>query len=280
MRPWLSTLLVLTLVACDAPTPPKTPSETPRVVTLSPHLTEYMYWLGLEKHLVATVAYSDYPEPAARLPRVGDAFNINYEALLAAKPTLVLAWQGGTNQIVINRVRQLGIHVQVIPASQLSDITKQAQIINQSLGYPEQRVAKQLSEIKQVLAAATKEEAQATSATTKKVFVQFGASPGYTVGSGDMINGVLQHCGASNAFADVKRAAFKVSEEALASRKIDVVLLTSEDESVIAAATKHWSRLRQHHATPINIITTNPDWISRPGPRMIKAVQDICRKLR
>ena len=52
-------------------------SAATRVVTLSPHLAELAYAAGAGESLVGVSSYTDYPEAAAALPRVGDAFLVD-----------------------------------------------------------------------------------------------------------------------------------------------------------------------------------------------------------
>ena len=54
-----------------------------RLVTLAPHLAELVYTAGAGDTLLATVEYSDYPAEAAALPRIGDAFRIDAERIMA-----------------------------------------------------------------------------------------------------------------------------------------------------------------------------------------------------
>ena len=97
---WVVMLVSLLLVAgCDRP--PQKPAttqgagspgdpDTPqtRIVTLAPALTQMLVDLG-QTHLLVGVARNDNAAPAG-LPTVGDTFDINTEALLSVKPTLVL----------------------------------------------------------------------------------------------------------------------------------------------------------------------------------------------
>ena len=50
------------------------------------------------------MAWSDYPEQVRALPQVGDAFAVNVEQVVALRPDLVLAWDGGTPREVIERL--------------------------------------------------------------------------------------------------------------------------------------------------------------------------------
>ncbi|MBL8485399.1 MAG: hypothetical protein JNJ60_24595, partial [Rhodocyclaceae bacterium] len=42
-----------------------------RIVTLAPHATEMLFTVGAGAQIVGTVEYSDYPDAALKIPRVG-----------------------------------------------------------------------------------------------------------------------------------------------------------------------------------------------------------------
>ncbi|MFQ3172093.1 MAG: iron complex transport system substrate-binding protein, partial [Oleispira sp.] len=42
-----------------------------RIVSLMPHATELLFEVGAGEHIVGAVQYSDYPEAAKNIPRVG-----------------------------------------------------------------------------------------------------------------------------------------------------------------------------------------------------------------
>ena len=44
---------------------------TRRIISLAPHVTEMLFSAGAGDQLVGVVSYSDYPEQAKTLPRVG-----------------------------------------------------------------------------------------------------------------------------------------------------------------------------------------------------------------
>ncbi|MEJ2139345.1 MAG: ABC transporter substrate-binding protein [Gammaproteobacteria bacterium] len=82
-----------------------------RIVSLAPHLTELAYAAGAGDKLVGTVEYSDFPLEAGRLPRIGDAFRIDYEQVALLEPDLVLAWGSGTPAEIIAKLTALGYRV-------------------------------------------------------------------------------------------------------------------------------------------------------------------------
>ena len=73
---------------------------------------------------MGTVEYSDFPEAARRLPRVGDAFQLDRERILSLQPDMLLAWDGGTPVMVIERLRSDGFPVEVIGGATLDSIAR------------------------------------------------------------------------------------------------------------------------------------------------------------
>ena len=61
-----------------------------RIVSLAPHLTELAFAAGAGDRIVATVEYSDHPDAARNIPRIGDAFRVDLERLVALRPDAVL----------------------------------------------------------------------------------------------------------------------------------------------------------------------------------------------
>ena len=57
--------------------------RAPRLLSLAPGLTEIAFAAGAGSRLVGTVEFSDYPEAAKQVPRVGDAWRVDLERVLA-----------------------------------------------------------------------------------------------------------------------------------------------------------------------------------------------------
>src|SRR5690625_2785299 len=71
---------VLALLVCS---PVAAGDGQMRTVTLAPHLTELVYEIGAQEHLVGVVEWSNWPEEAKALPRIGSAFRFDMEAILS-----------------------------------------------------------------------------------------------------------------------------------------------------------------------------------------------------
>src|SRR5580692_10444790 len=68
----------------------------PRIVSLSPHITELLFAAGAGERIVGVDDASDYPAAVAGIARVGEPSALDVEALLKLKPTLVVLWDSGT----------------------------------------------------------------------------------------------------------------------------------------------------------------------------------------
>lgn len=62
----------------------------PRIVSLIPSATEILFGLGMGGHVVGATRYCDQPEQARAIPRVGGILDVSTEAVLAARPDLVI----------------------------------------------------------------------------------------------------------------------------------------------------------------------------------------------
>jgi len=94
----------------------------PRIVSLAPHLTELVYAAGAGELLVGVVEYSDYPAEARSLPRIGDAWRVDMERLLALKPDMILTWASGTPDEVVERLDALKLAHREIATFRLADV--------------------------------------------------------------------------------------------------------------------------------------------------------------
>ena len=82
-----------------------------RIVSLAPHLTELLFVAGAGDRIVGTVEFSDYPEAAKSIPRVGSSTLLDVERIVALKPDLVVVWRSGTAPARIDALRALGFAI-------------------------------------------------------------------------------------------------------------------------------------------------------------------------
>lgn len=68
-----------------------TPAAPPRrIISCAPNLTEMLFGLGAGDRLIGVTRYCQFPPEARSLPPLGDLFNPNLEAMVAAQPDLIV----------------------------------------------------------------------------------------------------------------------------------------------------------------------------------------------
>ena len=237
-----------------------------RVISLAPHITELIYSLGAEKQIVGTVKYSDYPPKASTLPRIGDAFSLNIESVLALKPDLIIAWHTGGNNRPIERLRSLGLPVYTNEAKSLAGIGEAIIDIAALLGKNERGFALQQEFVTAL------ENSRVVKKSSPVIFFQISDQELYTVSSEHLIGQAINHCGGKNLFSDISPNVSQVNQEMILANQPDVIVVTQRPGSE-SAWVKTW---RGFTGTQYQVNTIDPDLISRPSLRMLDGIKAIC----
>ena len=244
-----------------------------RVVTLAPHLAELVCAAGGCARLVGVSARSDYPPDVRARPQIGDAFAVNLEAVLALKPDLVLAWDGGTPVERIERLRRLGFRVEPLRVEHLDDIGPTIERLGRLLGTETAAVAA-AGEYRERLAAL---RAQHRGDAPIRVVYQIETAPAYTINGASPISEAMAVCGGVNVFAALPQLAASVSAEAMLAAAPEVVLYGGEDNA--AAMRAYWQRLPGTPAARAgNLYAVNADLLGRATPRLLDGIEEVCRR--
>ncbi len=108
------------------------------LVTLAPNLTEIVFALGAGDRLVGVSEFSDYPEAARALPRVG-GLEVDAEKVAALSPDLVLAVAEGNARGAVRALEAAGLPVAVAPSGSLDAVLDAIRLVGQRLGRREPR---------------------------------------------------------------------------------------------------------------------------------------------
>jgi iron complex transport system substrate-binding protein len=243
-----------------------------RIVTLAPHLAELVHAAGAGEKLVGTVAWSNYPPAVADLPRVGDAFRVDLEALAALGPDLVLAWKGGNPDHMLEQLRQHRYRVVPLAPETLDDIGAQIEAIGRLAGTagPADHAADTYRAALAALRAAH------AGKPALRVFYQVSWRPLYTVGGRQLISEVIATCGGRNVFAELRELAPAVGMEAVIERDPEVILTTT----VQAAELEEWHRWKEVAAVARGQLhAVDGDLVVRASPRVLDGIREVCAAL-
>ena len=268
--------VALALAACALWTPQAAAADDPeiRLVTLAPHLTELVYAAGAAERLVGVVEWSDYPQDARELPRIGDAFRFDLEAVLRLEATHALVWQGGTPAAAIERLESLGIAVKRVETRGLEDIGTAIEAIGEWLGRAD-GAGQAAGEYRKRLARMRESAQPGAAGIPATVFYQVSERPLYTLGGRHVINEVFALCGARNLFGHLDTEATVVALEAI---------LVADPDAIVAgrdtAAGDPFRRWRRHDGLRAvrceHLLTVDPELLVRPTPRILDGAKRLC----
>jgi iron complex transport system substrate-binding protein len=244
-----------------------------RVVTLAPHLAELVCAAGGCARLVAVSAYSDFPIALKQRPQVGDGWQVNLEAVLAQRPDLILAWDGGTPAATIERLKALGLRVEALPISTLDGVADALVTVGGLLGTETEAMAAAAAYRARL---AAQRAAQRGAAPLRAVY-QIETAPAYTVNGRSPISEAMAVCGGVNVFADLPTLAAPVGAEAMLVAAPDVVLYGGEENA--AAIRGYWARLKSVPAVRLGALyPIDADRLARAGPRLLDGVDEVCAR--
>lgn len=138
--------------ACSSTNTESTDGE--RIVTMTAGLTEAVFALGFGDQVVARDLGSTLAD-AADLPIVTTTHDVNAEALLAVRPTLVLVDEDTGPEAALDQVRATGVRIETVEnATRVEQIVPRLERVAEILGAPERatRLAERIeSELADVL---------------------------------------------------------------------------------------------------------------------------------
>ncbi len=251
------------------------PAPATRIVTLSPSVVEVTYAAGAGDRIVGTVEYSDFPPPAQQIPRVGGHSKINLEAVVAAKPDLVIAWESGNSPSAIEKIRQLGIPVYMSQPHKMTDIPGEIERIG-VLTATESVARKSANDFRkryQALAAKYSNGAPVT------VFYQVWQNPLITIGGQQIMSDAITLCRGENIFASLKPLAPRVSFEAVIAANPEAIITSgmADQTPELLDAWKKWPDLTATRRN--NFFFIQSDLMNRSGPRILDGTQRLCEVL-
>lgn len=246
-----------------------------RIVSLAPHLTENLYAAGAGDRLVAAVDYSDYPAAAKLLPRVGSYAQLDLEAIVAARPDLVVAWPEGNGPTVLARLTALGLPVYRSAPRRLEDIADGIARLGQLAG-SEAAAHRAAAEFRYGLAALRRRHADRPPV---RLFYQVWNPPLLTVGDNHIIGDVIRLCGGRNVFATLTAPAPTVGIEAVLAAAPEAIVASGmgRDTPVGLDSWRAWPTLAAVAAG--NLYFVEADYLQRPTPRILLGAARLCAHL-
>ena len=243
-----------------------------RIVSLAPYLTELLYAAGAGDTVVGTSEFSDYPEAARDIPRIGGGAGLDIEAIIALQPDLVVAWQSGNPDGQLERLQALGITLFLSEPRQLLDVPGTLVRLGKLAG--SEPVAQATA---RAFDARYRELQQRYSGRpTVAVFYQVWRQPLMTVNGEHLISDVIRLCGGRNVFSDLPVLAPQIDVEAVLAANPAVIIAGTGGTSETAELQDwmHWPMLTA--VARGHLYGVQRELLVRHSPRILDGAEQVC----
>ena len=254
-------------VADDLGRSVKLPERIDRIVSLAPSVTEMIFAAGAGDRLVGVTSYCDYPDAAKRIEKVGDTQTPNIERIISLKPDVVFVSTASQLETFFRTLEQQDIAVYVTDPRGIGGITENLRTFGKLFG---------TSNIADDLANKLEHRTRAiadreTGDQRPTVFLQISNEPLFTIGKDAFMAEVIERAGGNLVTRDVPTAFPKLSKETASAMNPEVIILSfSEDNREPNAVFRNSPAVKNGR-----VFRINPDIISRPGPRLVDALERI-----
>lgn len=248
-----------------------------RIVSLAPAVTEILYAIGAGPQVVGRTEYDNYPPEVASLPSVGGftADSISVETILALEPDLVL---GGDRQQeeIASALEGSGIPVYVTAPETLAEIEASILTLGEITGNEEGAEAV-VGEMQSRMAAVAEKVEAIPTEERLTVFYEVWHEPLMTASNATYIGELVEQAGGSNIFGGLEESYPTVSAEQIITLNPQAIAGPSSHGDQLTAeaiaARPGWENLAAVQNGAIYILDGDP--ISRPGPRVVEALEQL-----
>lgn len=252
-----------------------------RIVSMAPSNTEILFAIGAGDQVIGRDQLSDYPEEAKNITDIGSTFEaLNTELIVSLEPDLVLSAEINTAEQV-NQLEDLGLTVYYLknPLT-LEEMYSNVEIVAQLTGHADE-AATLIESLKARVAAVDQKIAPISSRPS--VFYELDATDPakpFTAGKGTFITQLIDRAGGYNIASELEGYPQMSLEQVVAADPAFIILGDARygvtPESI--AQRPGWENLSAVKSG--KVLPFNDDLVSRPGPRLVDALEELAKLLR
>src|SRR5688500_5903427 len=200
-----------------------------RIVSLNPATTEIAFAIGAGDRLVGRTHWELYPPEAKNVPDLGSGIRPNVEAVLGARPDLVLLYASIDNRPAATRLRAAGVNTLSLKIDRIADFHRAARLIGLLFGdsasgaLVSDSVARTLARVQRATASLPK----------PTVFWHIWDAPLITIARGSYMNELIEIAGATNVYGEMAAASPTVGIEDVLQRNPRYIITGPEGAAKI-----------------------------------------------
>lgn len=254
-----------------------------RAISLAPDLTEMIFAVGAGDRLVGVTTYCNYPEVASSIEKIGDTQTPNLERIIALRPDVVFVSTASQLEGFTKTLEEQRISVFVLNTKSLDDVWGKNNVLEnlRTLGsiFGTERHADELIDQlnKRIRAVDDRmnECRESVACGSLKVFVQISNEPLFTIGRESFLTQLIIRAGGISVTEKVPSAYPKLSKETALALQPEVIILSDSSDNMEPNEVFNNSLAVRNG----RVYKINADIISRPGPRLVDAYEQIAKDL-
>ncbi|MDA1081269.1 MAG: helical backbone metal receptor [Gemmatimonadetes bacterium] len=238
-----------------------------RIVSLNPVTTEFLFAAGAGPRVVGRTHWDLYPAEAAAVPDLGNGIGPNVEAVVGARPDLVILYATVGNQRAVAALHAAGVRTLSIRTDRIDDLRRFANAYARVTGDSGGIVVAD-----SVLASVEAVRQMPRPLIAPRVFWRMGDPPLFTAGSGSFVGELIELAGGSNVFGDISAPSPQVSLEEVVRRNPDLIIVGPTGAERIAESAA-WRVIPAVRAGRVVVFDTA--LVARPGVRLGEAARHV-----
>ena len=252
-----------------------------RIVSLSPGATEILYAIGAGDQLIAVDHQADYPEEAANFATKVDAYEPSIETIAALEPDLVIVATdiGG----IVDALDRLDIPLFYrdldTTVNSIDDVIEHVELLGQITGRNDE-AASVAEDMRERVATVDDAVDDLPDDERLTVFHELDSEL-YSVAENTFIGSIYTTLKADNIAGEGGGTQYpQLTQEAIIAANPDVIVLADEEFGVTVDSVKArpgWDAIAA--IATDRIYSVDPDIISRPGPRIVEALEQLAADL-
>jgi len=247
-----------------------------RIISLSPGITEILFFLDLGDRVVGVTNFCDYPPAVSSKPSVG-GLKANIEVVLSLKPDLVLGGDGVYQKDNMSMFQRFGIPFALFKSSSIEEVFSMIQSIGliSRVGVEAKEKIQSLREKLQSFRKAIE------SRKRSRLLYVVQREPLISVGKASFLNDLIRDAGGINITEKFTKDYPIVSMEFVIQADPQIIILAMDgDQALTDQQKRYWGRWSSLSAVQNGrIYKVNRDLLNRPGPRILEGLANLADQI-
>ena len=255
------------------------PAHLTRIMALSPALTEMLFALVPDSHIVGVTSQCNYPaEKIAGKPKV-EIYPLNIESVLALKPQVVFSEEGMTTAADVAHLQKLGIPIYLFRYRKVADILAAMDSLHQWLPQKEGS-QKLLDSLRQGLNSYELSSAKIPLVSKPKMLAITWFDPIFAYGFETWMTDKMRLAGGQNALNQALDKPYPTLQRETVLKLNPDILFGGTFEKMDTSFFRLYPELKNINAYKNRkVFELRDDLVSRPSPRFLEGIEEMRRFL-